>query len=182
MIYITIYITVRGTNMEGEHFTLTQAGFRELQAQLNELNDLRQRAITDLDDVDEDTGNLEGEEAGAFFDAKTRVERLGQRIGHIQFVLERAQVVEDDPDPTRVDPGERVTVWDFVEQRERTFDLVSSPEAELTYNRDFENRKVSMASPVGQALLGKQIGDVIEVDVPDGKTRYAIRRIEHLSQ
>jgi transcription elongation factor GreA len=168
--------------MESEHFTLTQAGYRDLQSQLDELNDLRQRAIAELDDVDEDTGNLEAEEAGAFFDAKTRVERLGERIGHIQFVLERSQVVEGDPDPTRIDPGERVTVWDFVERRERTFDLVSSPEAELTYNRDFENRKVSMASPVGQALLGKQVGDVIEVEVPDGKTRYAIRRIEHLTE
>lgn len=168
--------------MEGEHFTLTQAGYRALQTQLDELNDLRLRAIAELGDVDDDTGNLEGEEAGAYYDAKTQVERLGERIGHIQFVLERAQVVGDDPDPTRVDPGERVTVWDFIEQRERTFDLVSSPEAELTYNRDFENRKVSMASPVGQALLGKQVGDVIEVEVPDGKTRYAIRRIEHLSE
>ena len=168
--------------MEGEHFTLTPAGYRDLQSQLDELNTLRQSAIADLDEVDADTGNLEGEEAGAYYDAKTRVERLGERIGHIQYVLERAQVVQDDPDPMRVDPGERVTVWDFAEQRERTFDLVSSPEAELTYNRDFENRKISMASPVGQVLLGKQVGDVIEVEVPDGKARYAILRIEHLTE
>lgn len=168
--------------MEQERFILTQAGLNELQAQLNELRALRERAIADIDDVDEDTGNLEGEEAGAYWDAQTRLDLINERMGHIQFVLERAHVVTEDENPHAIDPGERVTLWDFTERREQVFDLVSSAEAELTYNRDPENRKVSTASPVGQALIGKRVGDIIELDVPDGKARYAIRRIEQIAE
>jgi transcription elongation factor GreA len=95
-------------------------------------------------------------------------------------VLDQAEVLEEDPDLSRVDPGDQVTVWDFSEKGQQVFNVVSS--AETIYARDgIPGREVSTESPVGQALLGKQVGDVIEIEVPDGKAKYAIRRIEPLS-
>jgi transcription elongation GreA/GreB family factor len=50
----------------------------------------------------------------------------------------------------------------------------------VTYTREDGGRDVSVSSPVGQAMLGKRVGDIIEVEVPEGRARYAIRRIEPL--
>ena len=163
--------------MAEEEFILTQAGYQNLQAQLEELTAQRQRDVVNLDDVDEDTGNLEGEEAGAFFENKTSLERIDERIGHIKFVLERARVETEDPNPHGVDPGEEVVLWDFIDRKERTYIVIDGEEAQMTYNRLERGAVVSSDSPVGAALLGAKIGDVIEVEVPDGKARYAVRRI-----
>ncbi len=167
--------------MADEQFILTPAGKQRLEEELADLQALRQRATEELDDVDEDTGNLEGEEAGAFFDAKTRLERIDERSGHIRFVLDRAVVPEDDPNPKRVDPGERVVVWDVVERSEKTYELLSSPEVHITYTDD-GRRRVSVDSPVGQAFLGRRVGDTVEIEVPDGTRRFTIRRIERIGE
>jgi transcription elongation factor GreA len=177
--------------MAEDRFILTQTGYDRLQQELEALQQMRARETEVIDDVDEDTGNLEGEEAGAFFEAKTTLEHLDERIGHLRFVLDRADVRTEDPDSKRIDPGERVVVWDLDEKRERTFDILSSPEVRISYTVDDGGRDVSIDSPVGQALLGHEVGDIVEVDVPGGemgdvaegdgiggKARYAIRRIE----
>jgi transcription elongation factor GreA len=70
----------------------------------------------------------------------------------------------------RVNIGDRIIVWDFQDQREREFLVVSSPEVQQTANG------VSADSPVGKALLGKRIGDIIEVEVPDGIARYSVKQ------
>lgn len=163
--------------MAEEEFVLTQAGYHNLQAQLDELMALRGREVVSLDEVDDDSGNLEGEEAGAFYESKTSLEHIDERIGHIKFVLERARVETEDPNPHGVDPGEEVVLWDFIDRKERTFCVIDGEEAQMTYNRLDRGSVVSSNSPVGQALLGAKIGDVIEVEVPDGKARYAVRRI-----
>jgi transcription elongation factor GreA len=165
--------------MDDQHFVLTAEGEAQLRQQLRENEEEAARLRYELGDLGDDPGgNLDADEAGAFFELQTSLEHAMEKIGHIQFVLERSQVAEGDPDPRRVDPGERVVVWDFSERRERTFDILASPEVELTYTRDQERRPVSMESPVGKALVGRQIGDVVEVEVPDGAMRFAIRRIE----
>lgn len=158
--------------MAEERFVLTKSGYTQLE---RELEDLLKRSAEDMAeqmaDAHDDTDF--GEEA-TFFDAVAAREQLDQRIAHLRRVLARAEIIGDDPDPTRVDPGDRVTVWDFAEQQEVTFDLLGS--AEVTYGRE----GVSIQSPVGQALLGRSVGDVIEVDVPDGKVRYTVRKIERI--
>jgi transcription elongation factor GreA len=158
--------------MAEERFVLTRNGYALLE---RELEDLLRRSAEEIAqqmaDAHDDTEF--GEEA-TFFDAVVAKEQLDQRIAHLRRVLARAEILGDDPDPTRVDPGDRITAWDFADQREVTFDLLGS--AEVTYG----HRGISIESPVGRALLGRSVGDVIEVEVPDGKARYAIRKIERI--
>jgi transcription elongation factor GreA len=161
------------TNMAEERFYLTKEGYATLERELQILRDEeRQKLAEQLADVHEDTEY--GEEA-TFFDVVTAKERLEQRINYLRRVLGQAEIIGDDPNPMSVDPGERVTVWDFEADEETYFDLLSG--AEIAAGR----RGVSVDSPVGRALLGKQVGDVFEVEVPDGVARYAIRKIERLS-
>jgi transcription elongation factor GreA len=163
--------------MAEEQFVLSRAGYDILKQELAELEAEHQQRLAEFADVNYDVDP--STEEAAYFDTRVMKEQVEERIGHLQLVLSRAEVIEDDPDPLRVDPGEQVTVWDFAEKCEQVFNLVSS--AETVYARDaIPGREVSVESPVGQALLGKSVGDVIEIEVPDGKTKYAIRRIEPL--
>jgi transcription elongation factor GreA len=164
--------------MAEEQFTLTQSGYDNLRHQLTELEARRAQTVPVFDDVDDDTGNLEGEEAGADYELRTRLEHIDERIGHIRFVLERAVIETEDPNPHKIDPGEEVVLWDFIDEREHTFIVLDGEEAQMTYNRlERDATIVSTESPVGKALIGAKKGDVVEVEVPDGKTRYAVRRI-----
>jgi transcription elongation factor GreA len=54
------------------------------------------------------------------------------------------------------------------------YTLVSKDEA------DFKERKISVDSPIGQGILGKEVGDVVEVDVPAGQLKLEILKIERL--
>jgi transcription elongation factor GreA len=156
--------------MASEQFLLTRAGYEQLQRELEDLLEQAKDMAEQMADVHDDTEF--GEEA-TYFDVMAAKERLDSRIAHTRRVLQSAQLIgEDDPDPTRVDPGEHVTVWDFKEHEEVTFQLLGSEEVA----RGLPG--ISIESPVGKALLGKRVGDVVEVIVPDGKARYAIRKIE----
>jgi transcription elongation factor GreA len=156
--------------MAEERFILTPNGYEQLQRDLEALLDQSKEVAEQMADVHDDTEF--GEEA-TYHDVMEAKERLDQRIAHLRGVLQRAQVIGDeDPDPTRADPGEEVTVWDFSAKEQVVFQLLSSEEVA----RGLPG--ISTESPVGRALLGRRVGDVVEVDVPDGKVKYAIRKIE----
>src|SRR5690606_5445333 len=111
------------------------------------------------------------DEGGSLYDAMFDRDRLMLRINNLRHVLARAEVIDEDPDPDRVSPGDEVTVWDVEEQVERRFRIVSGEEVV----HGIEG--ISSESPVGEALLGCQVGDVVEVEVPDGTAHYAIRAV-----
>jgi transcription elongation factor GreA len=157
--------------MTQQQFVLTKAGYEQLQLELADYEARRSGQAEEESDVQSDVDEQFPEE-GAEFEARTMREFMDERIGNLKLILERAQVVEEDPDPRVVDPGDRVTVWSVSENEEFQYDLVGS--AEVMYIGE----GVSVDSPVGQALLGKRVGDVFEVETPDGTTRYAIRHIE----
>jgi transcription elongation factor GreA len=159
--------------MTEQQFVLTPAGYERLKRELEELQAREREERERLQDVVSDSDP--SVENAAYEDARMMREDIAQNILYIKQVLERAEILGEDPDPTRVDPGERVTVWDIGAQEELQFDLLGS--AEVVVN---DGKGVSIESPVGRALLGRQVGDVVEVEVPDGKARYAIRNIERM--
>ena len=156
--------------MAVERFILTRQGYEDIKQELAALEEEQQERLNQMADVNNDMGEIVNEEA-ALFEVQTMKEHVDERIGHLRLVLDHAEVIDEDPDPHRVDPGDRVTVWDLETLEERVFDLIGSTEA--TYIR----RGVSIESPVGQALLGKKVGEIVEVAVPEGRARYAVRAI-----
>ncbi|MCB9450009.1 MAG: GreA/GreB family elongation factor [Anaerolineaceae bacterium] len=156
--------------MSEERVVLTREGYESLKRELEELLTEGSAEVNELlVDANDDTGS--GEEP-TFFDAVVAKERLNERIAYLKTVLARAEIIEEDEDPTRVTTGNRVTVWDMAEKEELVFDLLSTHE--IAHGR----RGVSLDSPVGKALVGHQVGDVVEITVPDGVVRYQIRKIE----
>lgn len=155
--------------MAERRILLTRTGYEKLQRELNILTSEENSKVAEmLADAREDD---QGEEA-VFFDAMISKERLDERVSHLQNVLARAEVIDADADPNTITPGNRVTVYDTSEKEEFTMDLLDTEE--ITHGR----RGVSLDSPVGQALLGKHVGDRVKVEVPDGEVTYKIRKID----
>ena len=155
--------------MAERRIQLTRPGYEKLQRELNILTSEENSKVAEM--LAEAREDDQGEEA-VFFDAMISKERLDERVSHLQNVLARAEIIDADEDPNTITPGNRVTVYDTSEKEELTMDLLDTEE--ITHGR----RGVSLDSPVGQALLGKHVGDRIKVKVPDGIVAFKVRKIE----
>ena len=162
-----------------EKFILTQEGYDNIKHQLEALEAREKDDLDLLGDARNDSlgGDDDDADVAANFETRTRKERTDEKIGHLRFILERAEIYED-PDPNRINIGERVTLWDFESKDEFQLDVVSSAEITTRIDANPEVKDASDDSPIGQALLGKSVGDIVEVETPDGKIRYAVRKIE----
>ena len=155
--------------MAERRIQLTRKGYHTLQRELNVLTSEENSKVAEM--LAEAREDDQGEEA-VFFDAMISKERLDERVSHLQNVLARAEIIDADEDPDTITPGNRVTVYDTTEKEDFSLDLLDTEE--ITHGR----RGVSLDSPVGKALLGKQVGDRVKVEVPDGLVTYKVREIE----
>lgn len=155
--------------MAERRIKLTRQGHEKLRRELYILTNEENSKVAEM--LAEAREDDQGEEA-VFFDAMVSKERLDERVAHLQNVLARAEIIDADEDPDTITPGNRVTVYDTAEKEEFTMDLLDTEE--ITHGR----RGVSLDSPVGQALLGKGVGDRVKVEVPDGVVTYKVRKIE----
>ena len=149
-----------------EEIVLTAAGYKEL---ADELETLRTKERPDIADRIRDAityGELT--ENSEYEDAKNAQAFLEGRIEDLRHIMQLARPLEPEEVPTdTVGLGSIVTVKDdFGDDWE--FTMVSPVEANP--NRD----KISDASPVGDALYGKKVGDTVSVKTPEGRTKYEI--------
>ncbi len=148
-----------------EEIVLTPIGYKELADELESLRTTERRdvaeRIRDAITYGELTENSEYE------DAKNAQAFLEGRIEDLKHIMQIARPLEKDEIPTdHVGLGSVVTVRDEFEDWE--FTLVTPVEA------DPSREKISDESPVGEALVGKKVGDAVTVTTPAGKTRYEI--------
>jgi len=148
-----------------EEIVLTPAGYKELAEELESLRTTERREVAerirDAITYGELTENSEYE------DAKNAQAFLEGRIEDLKHIMQIARPLEADEITTdHVGLGSVVTVRDEFEDWE--FTLVTPVEA------DPSREKISDESPVGEALVGKKVGDTVSVTTPAGKTRYEI--------
>ncbi len=150
---------------EIEEIVLTPAGYKELADELETLRTTERRdvaeRIRDAITYGELTENSEYE------DAKNAQAFLEGRIEDLKHIMQIARPMDpEEISSDYVGLGSIVTIND--EEDDWEFTLVSPVEANP--NRE----KISDESPVGEALLGKKVGDAVTVSTPAGKTRYRI--------
>jgi len=148
-----------------EEIVLTPVGYKELVDELESLRTTERRdvaeRIRDAITYGELTENSEYE------DAKNAQAFLEGRIEDLKHIMQLARPMEIDEIPTdQVGLGSIVTVRDDIEDWE--FTLVTPVEA------DPSREKISDESPVGEALVGKKVGEAVTVTTPAGKTRYEV--------
>jgi transcription elongation factor GreA len=147
---------------------LTPEGFRALSEELAELVGARRREVAEelrrASDLAGDLGdNLE------YLEARREQQQLEQRIATVEARLRTAEVVEPGARGRGVaDLGCEVRVEDVETGAREKYRLVGSPETAPAEGR------ISIESPVGQALLGRRRGDLVEVEAPRRRRKLRI--------
>jgi transcription elongation factor GreA len=156
--------------METGTVYLKRSRLTELENELIDLKTNQRKAIAEK--IAEARGHGDLSENAEYDAAKEAQSHLEFKIGKLENLLSRAKVTnpEDIPDD-EVFVLCSVQVLDLNHKEEITFTLVSPDEA------DFELDKISITSPLGKALLGKKVGDIVLVEVPGSKIEYKILKI-----
>lgn len=147
---------------------LTQSGYDNLKAELDELVNVKRPKLVDRLSYARQQGDLS--ENSDYINAKEEMEFLDGRISELEDVIKNATIVDDTNSDGSVGVGTKVTVK--VNGQEHIFEMVGQWEA------DPMKKKISPESPLGMALLGKNVGEKIEVEAPAGKVAYEILSIE----
>ena len=99
----------------------------------------------------------------------------GIRIEEIEKILKNAEVVvEDEVDLDKINIGCKVKIYDCEFEEELEFQIVGSTEANSLQG------KISNESPVGQALIGKKMGDLVDVELINGTAQYRVMDIQRV--
>jgi transcription elongation factor GreA len=146
---------------------LTKEGLEALKIELVNLRDVKRPKLVDRLANARSQGDLS--ENSDYQSAKEELEFLDGRIEELEEVIKGASV-STATKTDGVDVGTRVTVK--MGGNKIVFDIVGEWEA------DPINKKISHESPLGKALVGKKVGDEVEVEAPAGKIEYEILRVE----
>jgi transcription elongation factor GreA len=147
-------------------------GYKRLEKELDDLKKERPAIIQAIKEAREE-GDLR-ENAG-YDAARERQGLLEARISHIESRMIRFDVIDIDTlQSDRAVFGATVTVEDMETEERKTFTLLGPDEADHTKGT------ISIESPVGRALLGKQEGDEISVQVPRGRVDYEVVSVQFL--
>ena len=151
-----------------EEILLTAKGYAELEEELNELRTTKREENIQAIKEARSHGDLsENSEYDAARDEQAKIEA---RIQELEYKLENATII-DSTDKTSVNVGCEVTILYVDDDEEDTYSIVGSLEAD-----PFEN-KVSNESPIGAALIGSKVGDIISVLGPNGSYDVKVLKI-----
>ena len=146
---------------------ITDEGLKKLKSELEELKTVKRKEIAEKIKVALSYGDLS--ENSEYDDAKNEQAMLEARIADIEATLKNAKIIdESEISAEHVHIGSKVKVKDYSFDEITVYHIVGSNEA------DPINGKISDDSPVGKALLGKQAGDVVEVETPAGVAKFEV--------
>ena len=150
---------------------LTYAGLKALEEELENLKVVKRKEVAAKIKEAREQGDLS--ENAEYDAAKDEQRDIEARIEEIEKILKNAEVVvEDEVDFDKINIGCSVLVYDKEFDEEIQFKIVGSTEANSLQG------KISNESPVGQALLGKKVGDEIQVETQTGVMEYKVLKIE----
>ncbi len=148
----------------------TEEGLQKLKEELNHLRDVERpkasQAIADARDKGDLSENAE-------YDAAKEAQGLLElRISKLEETLANARLIDESQlDTSKVLVLSTVTLKNKQNGMKMTYTLVSESEADL------KSGKISVTSPIGKGLLGKEVGDVAEITVPNGVLNFEILEI-----
>ena len=154
-----------------KEYKITSARLKELEAELNYLKTTREKEVAELIKEARSFGDLS--ENSEYDEAKNEQAKLYGRIAEVENILANAVIIEEGEDNTgRVGLGCRVRVLDIEMEEEEEYTIVGSQEA------DPMNYRISDDSPFGRAMVGKGVGDTVEVEAPVGVLQFRILSVE----
>ena len=104
--------------------------------------------------------------------AKRERGRNEGRIKYLEKMIKTANIIEDNTEANQVGLGKKVTVNFIEDEFSMEYEIVT------TMSTDAANNKISIESPLGKAIYNRRVGEIVEVDSPDGKYLIKIESIE----
>lgn len=149
---------------------ITHEGLCKLEEELELLTTVKRKQVSEKIKVALSFGDLS--ENSEYDEAKNEQAMLEARISEIELTLKNVVVISEDEISTeRVSFGSTVTIKCFKNDKVDTYQIVGSSEAIPM------EKKISDESPVGRAIMGHKVGQVVEVETPSGIVSYEILEI-----
>ena len=146
---------------------LTSQGFIKLEEELNELKTVKRPQVIEAIKEARAQGDLS--ENADYDAARNDQAELEARIKELEYMIEHAKIIEER-DNNKVSIGSTVKIEYIEDEEEEEYKIVGSLEANPSENR------ISNESPLGIAILNKKLGDIVNVDSPNGA--YSIKILE----
>lgn len=148
----------------------TEEGLNKMRAELQQLKTVERKAATQAVVEARDKGDLS---ENAEYDAAREAQALLElRIAKLEDIIANARIVDESQiDLTKVSILTTVKIKNVSNGSQMKYTLVAENEADLKIG------KISVDSPIGKALLGKKVGENVEVQVPAGKVTFQITEI-----
>ena len=148
----------------------TAEGLKKLREELNSLKDVERPRASQAIGEARDKGDLS--ENAEYDAAKEAQGMLEMKISKMEETLANARIIDESQlDVSKVLVLSKVRIKNLANNMEMNYTLVAESEADL------KSGKISVSSPIGRGLLGKEVGDIAEVLVPNGKIQFEILSI-----
>lgn len=149
---------------------LTEEGFRKLKEDLNHMKTVERPAISNMIAEARDKGDLS--ENAEYDAAKEAQGMLEMKIKKLEDVVSNSRILDDSKiDKSKVQILSKVKIKNLANKAVQQYTLVSESEANL------KEGKISINTPIAAGLLGKKLGDIVEIQVPSGKLSFEIIEI-----
>lgn len=150
---------------------ITEETFERLKTELQHMKGVLRPAASKAIGEAREKGDLK--ENAEYDAAKEAQGMLEAKIKHLEGIIATAQILDEkNIDTSKVTILTRVTLTNLGTKKKVTYKIVSENEADLKLG------KISVTSPIGKSLLGKVIGDTVEVTVPAGVLNFKVENIE----
>lgn len=150
---------------------MTQEGLQKLENELEYLKIVRRKEVAEKIKEALSFGDIS--ENAEYDEAKNEQADLEKRIAKIENMVRNAVLIDESQVTTdEINVGCRVRLLEVDEDEEMEYMIVGAAEA------DPFDKKISNESPVGMALIGRKVGEIVDVNVPDGVVKYQVLSIE----
>ena len=153
-----------------KQIVVTESSFLKLKAELEYLKNVKRKEAAENVGIARSFGDLS--ENSEYDEAKNEQAKIEVQISELEETIAHAKVISDHEIQTDiVNVGVTVTIYDMDYDEETAYTLVSSREVDPLSNL------ISDQSPIGRALIGTKVGDIVSVDIPDGVAKFRIVNI-----
>lgn len=151
---------------------MTRTGYSQLEDELKRLKQVERPAI--IRALEEARAHGDLSENAEYHAAKERQAYIESRVAELETKISRAQVIDTSGlSGSKVKFGATVTVVDEDIDEEMSFQIVGEDEA------DIKQHRLSVNSPLARALIGKEVGDEVEVTTPGGGKIYELTEVAY---
>ena len=149
---------------------MTEEGYSRLQEELKRLKSVERPAVIQAIAEARELGDLS--ENAEYHSAREKQSFIEGRIKELEGILSLAEVIDPERLSGPIKFGATVTLVDEDTDEEKTYQIVGDQEADVKAGR------ISISSPIARALIGKEVGDSIEVNAPGGAKGYEILAVQ----